>query len=159
MVISKEQKILEDTIKQILVDIAKNKASLYKCQEEILENLRKPGNLLENEPLVDKLENSSKVSEEVKIKIEESKQTAKDILESSNTYLPAAQRGSLIFFLLTELYKLHTFYKFSLESFVFVIRRAVKSVATKWEALLRPKEEEPEEVISISGEPIADIFD
>ncbi|MCQ2818153.1 MAG: hypothetical protein MJ252_12880, partial [archaeon] len=121
------------------------KIKLTELENQILNDLNQKGNLLENEPLVDKLENSKKVSDDVKIKIEESKQTAKEILESSNTYLPAAQRGSLIFFLLTELYKLHTFYKFSLESFVFVIRRAVKSVATKWEAILRPKDEEEEE--------------
>ena len=34
-----------------------------------------------------------------------------------------------MFFLLNELYKIHSFYKFSLDSFVIVVRRAINIVA------------------------------
>ena len=77
--------------------------------------------------------------------MKESKEAEKEINESSNAYSPAAARGSLIFFLFTELYKLHTFYKFSLESFIFVIRRAINDVAGRWKAKLKPESaQEPE---------------
>jgi hypothetical protein len=42
-----------------------------------------------------------------------------------------------VFFLLNELHKIHTFYKFSLESFVIVVNRAIDIVAE----LMNPKKE------------------
>ena len=64
--------------------------------------------------------------------MKESKEVEKEISESSNIYAPAAIQYSLIFFLFTELYKLHTFSYFSLELFILVVRRAVKNKAAKW---------------------------
>lgn len=48
---------------------------------------------------------------------------------ASENYRPAASRGALVFFLLNELYKIHSFYKFSLDSFIIVVKRAIKIVA------------------------------
>jgi dynein heavy chain len=53
------------------------------------------------------------------------------INDASEAYRPAASRGALVFFLLNELYKVHSFYKFSLDSFVIVINRAIDLVAEK----------------------------
>ena len=68
-----------------------------------------------------------------------------EIDKSSNVYRPAAARGSLIFFLMCELYKLHTFYLYSLESYIFVIQRAVKSVQAKWKVILKIDDHAAEE--------------
>ena len=130
---------------QVIQEQNSCKIQLMDLEEQILTDLNTPGDLLENEPLVERLENSKKVSEQVSIKMKESKEAEKEINESSNAYSPAAARGSLIFFLFTELYKLHTFYKFSLESFIFVIRRAINDVAGRWKAKLKPESaQEPE---------------
>jgi len=43
-------------------------------------------------------------------------------------YRPAASRGALIYFLLSDLPKIHSFYKFSLESFIDVINRAIDKI-------------------------------
>ncbi len=66
LVISKEQKALEETLKNILSDITKNKKSLVKCQKDILDNLNKEGNLLENEEIVLVLNNSKTQAEDNK---------------------------------------------------------------------------------------------
>lgn len=71
------------------------------------------------------------------------------INESSEAYRPAASRGALVYFLMSELYKIHSFYKFSLNSFVIVIKRAIDLVqeadrAAK-EALKANKDEDEEE--------------
>jgi len=46
-----------------------------------------------------------------------------------------------VFFLLNELYKIHSFYKFSLDSFVIVVNRAIDIVAER----MNPKKEPPAE--------------
>lgn len=129
---------------QVIQEQNECKITLKRLEREILDDLNTPGDLLENEPLVERLENAKKVSSDAEIKMKESKITAREINESSNAYSSAASRGSLIFFLFTELYKLHTFYKFSLESFIFVVQRAVRSVANRWKAKYK-KDNEPEE--------------
>ena len=131
---------------QVIQEQNQCKIQLMDLENQILTDLNTPGDLLENEPLVERLENSKEVSEKVTIKMKESREAEKEINESSNAYSPAAVRGSLVFFLFTELYKLHTFYKFSLESFIFVIQRAVNDVANRWKQKLNPqKAEEPKE--------------
>ena len=82
--------------------------------------------------MIERLENSKVLSEEANRTIKEAIEASHEIDISSNFYRPAATRGSLIFFLMTELYKLHSFYQFSLESFILVIRRAIKVIAKKW---------------------------
>ena len=44
-------------------------------------------------------------------------------------YRPAAARGALIYFLLTDLTKIHSFYKYSLESYLVVVHRAIDKIS------------------------------
>ena len=44
-------------------------------------------------------------------------------------YRPAASRGALVYFLLTDLSKIHSFYKYSLESYLVVIHRAIDNIS------------------------------
>ena len=46
-------------------------------------------------------------------------------------YRPAATRGALFYFLLKDLAKIHSFYKYSLESFIVVIDRAIETITVK----------------------------
>merc|ERR1712043_76620 len=60
---------------------------------------------------------------------------------SSEFYRSSAIRGALIFFLMNELYKMSSFYMYSLESYVDVIIRAIKLVAEEMGVLVQPKKE------------------
>lgn len=44
-------------------------------------------------------------------------------------YRPAASRGALVYFLLTDLSKIHSFYKYSLEAYLVVIHRAIDIIS------------------------------
>jgi len=99
------------------------------------------GDILENIELIENLEFSKKLSTEITEKVEIAKVTEVNINEASEAYRPAAERGALVFFLLNDLYKIHSFYKFSLDSFVIVVNRAIDIVADQ----LNPKKKEAEE--------------
>jgi len=58
-----------------------------------------------------------------------------------------AERGALFYFLLTDLAKIHSFYKYSLESFVVVIDRAIDSISEKKAAIKEKEEEKKKEEI------------
>ena len=87
------------------------------------------GDILDDIELIESLEFSKKLSTEIGEKVEKAKITEEVINIASESYRPAAARGALVFFLLNELYKIHSFYKFSLDSFIIVVKRAIKIVA------------------------------
>jgi dynein heavy chain len=103
---------------------------LKELENGLLQSLaNSKGDILEDIALIEKLEFSKKLSLEIQEKVEIAKVTEVDINTASEFYRPAASRGALVFFLLNELYKIHSFYKFSLDSYVIVIRRAIRLVA------------------------------
>jgi dynein heavy chain len=50
-----------------------------------------------------------------------------------------------VFFLLNELYKIHSFYKFSLDSFIIVVKRAIDLVAEAMNPKKKAIAQEPKE--------------
>merc|ERR1712139_640569 len=96
------------------------------------------GDILDDVDLILSLEDAKKTSDEVKEKVVIAQDTEIKINETSENYRPTASRGALLFFLLMDLCKMHTFYKYSLDSFVMVVTRAVNSVT-----LRKPKEKKP----------------
>lgn len=87
--------------------------------------------------MIENLERSKKLSTEINEKVEIAKVTEIAINDASEAYRPSASRGALVFFLLTELTRIHSFYKFSLDAFVVVICRAIDIVAEA----MNPKKE------------------
>jgi dynein heavy chain len=137
---------LEDQLLSIVVelerpDLAAQKKELVQQQNEfkiklgeleadLLKKLAESkGDILDDIELIESLEFSKKLSIEINEKVEKAKITEEVINIASEHYRPAASRGALVFFLLNELYKIHSFYKFSLDSFIIVVKRAIKLVA------------------------------
>jgi dynein heavy chain len=86
------------------------------------------GDILDDIALIENLEYSKKIATEISEKVEIAKVTEAKINETSELYRPAASRGALIYFLLSDLPKIHSFYKYSLESFIDVINRAIDEI-------------------------------
>jgi dynein heavy chain len=81
------------------------------------------------------------VSDETGEKVAVATVVSAQIVETSEQYRVAAKRGALVFFLMNELYKIHSFYRFSLDSFVIVVNRAIDIVADR----LNPKKQRQRE--------------
>lgn len=139
---------LEDQLLSIVVemerpDLASQKKELVEQQNQfkiklgeleagLLKQLAESkGDILDDIELIESLEFSKKLSVEINEKVDKAKITEVVINEASENYRPAASRGALVFFLLNELYKIHSFYKFSLDSFIIVVKRAIKIVADR----------------------------
>ena len=99
-------------------------------EDELLYKLANAkGDILDDIALIENLEYSKKISVEIAEKVEIAKITEAKINETSELYRPAASRGALVYFLLTDLSKIHSFYKFSLESYLVVIHRAIDNIS------------------------------
>merc|ERR1719375_507588 len=149
---------LEDQLNFAIVklerpDLAREKSRLIAQQNEfkvklaelealLLEKLANAeGDILEDTDLILSLEDAKKTSDEVKEKVIIATETDTKINETSENYRPSANRGALVFFLMMDLRKIHSFYKYSLDAFLVVVTRAVESVT-----LRKPKEPKVEEV-------------
>ncbi len=87
------------------------------------------GDITEDRALIEELEMSKRISDEIVIKLEESRITSEKIIRTSEQYRPVARRGALLFFVMNTLHKMHTYYMFSLNSFVFFFLRGIKDAA------------------------------
>jgi dynein heavy chain, axonemal len=87
-----------------------------------------PEDILSDVDLVLNLEKSKKISEEIKVKVELAQKTQLFIDEASEAYRFTANRGALLFFLMNDLFRIHTFYKYSLQAFLVVVHRAIDMV-------------------------------
>merc|ERR1719421_1244159 len=146
-----EDQLLFAVVRLERPDLAREKSKLIQQQNEfkvklaelealLLEKLANAeGDILEDTDLILSLEDAKKTSDEVKEKVVIAQETEVKINETSENYRPTATRGALLFFLLMDLCKMHTFYKYSLDSFVMVVTRAINSVT-----LRKPKEKKEE---------------
>lgn len=90
--------------------------------------------MLDNITLIENLEESKKVSAEIAEKMVLAADTEQKINISRESYRQVASRGSLMFFLLSELSKMHSFHHYSLNSFIIVFQTAVtgNKARVKW---------------------------
>ena len=65
------------------------------------------------------------------------------INNTSEKYRAVARRGSLLFFIMNELSKIHTYYIYSLNAFVVVFQRGIEVGAGRRSARRRPRRRRP----------------
>ncbi|CAK9027352.1 unnamed protein product [Durusdinium trenchii] len=152
-----EDQLLFLVVKLERPDLARIKSELIQQQNEfkvrladleayLLEKLAgADSDILEDTELVFGLEDAKFTSEEVKEKVKVAQETEGKINLISQNYGPVANRGALLFFLMMELSKMHTFYKYSLDAFVQVVTRAVNQVS------LRQVKEKKTETLGITS--------
>jgi len=135
LTVAKERPDLEEQKAELITSQNENKIRIKELEDGILEQLANAeGDVLENIELIENLENSKKVSGEIAEKMVEAEATEKKINESRESYRAVAARGSLMFFLLSELNKIHSFNHYSLNAFIIVFETAVtgKRERMKW---------------------------
>lgn len=156
LVVKMERPDLASQKEQIIQDQNQFKITLKDLEADLLHRLATAeGDILENIDLIENLERSKALSTEINEKVEIAKVTEIAINESSEFYRPAASRGALVFFLMSDLPRIHAFYKFSLDSFIIVIRRAISKVAEAAAKAAKGEAAEPEEGEEEGAEPAA----
>lgn len=152
LVVRKERPDLAQQKEELIQQQNEFKIKLKQLEKNLLHQLTTAeGDILENITLIENLESSKKISIEIQEKVEIAKVTEVQINEASEAYRPAANKGALVFFLMNELYKIHSFYKFSLDAFVIVVNRAIDIVAEQ----MNPKKEAKPKAEKVEGDEAA----
>ena len=102
------------------------------------------GDITENVALIESLEETKRISDDIQQKRELAMKTQKDILATSEKYRSVANRSSLLFFLMTDLVKIHTYYIYSLAAFQQVFFRgiAISGISNKEDSHNGKKDED-----------------
>lgn len=111
----------ELTIQQNIFKIA-----LKSLEDDLLKRLASAGdNVLGDPTLVENLENTKKTAEEIECKVRDARATAREIDMAREHYRDAAERASIIYFILSDLHKINPIYQFSLKAFKSVFNNAI----------------------------------
>lgn len=125
LVIMKEKADLEESKTSLLAEINNNKNILVECEEDLLSKLRTSSNLLEDRSLISKLAETKSKAKEVHEKLASAEETKQEITEARNEYRAAATRGSVMYFVLTELSLVNCMYQTSLEQFLHLFNESI----------------------------------
>ena len=86
------------------------------------------GDITEDVELIESLETTKKIANEIAVKQVQATSTQAIIKMTSEKYRGVANRASLLFFLMNDLDKIHTYYIYSLEAFTAVFFRGIDLV-------------------------------
>ena len=148
-----EDQLLNLTVQMERPDLAAKKLELIKQQNEFKIKMKEledsilyrlstaEGDITEDRELIEGLENTKVVSNNIAKKQEIATETSKAIEFTSEKYRSVGARGSLLFFLLNSLFKVHSYYIYDLQSFVVIFKRAINLTGEPPE-ILRGKSED-----------------
>jgi dynein heavy chain len=135
-----EDQLLALVVRKERPELASQKAGLIhqanefmvkiaELEDGILKGLAEAeGDITEDVALIEGLEESKRVANDIADKLAAGKKTAISINTTSEKYRPVARRGAQLFFIMNELVKIHTYYIYSLNAFVVVFQTGIEKV-------------------------------
>lgn len=117
-VVAQERPDLEETKNKLVISMASDAKQLKDLEDKTLHLLQtSEGNILDNEPLINTLNNSKLTSGVIKGRVADAEKTEIEINEAREGYRSVATRGSLLYFVIADLGLLDPMYQYSLEYF------------------------------------------
>jgi dynein heavy chain, axonemal len=128
-VVDSEIPEVESKKRELVLVISKGRLTLARNEDSILALLNdSKGNILDDVELIKNLKESKKVSAEVNASLEESVVKSQEIEQARMVYKPMANRGALLYLIVTELSSIESMYQFSLEYFNRIFKGVLASI-------------------------------
>ncbi|XP_075390744.1 dynein axonemal heavy chain 10 [Tenrec ecaudatus] len=127
VLVAYERRELEEQREHLIQETSENKNLLKDLEDSLLRELAtSTGNMLDNVELVQTLEDTKSKATEVSEKLKLAEKTALDIDRLRDGYRPAARRGAILFFVLSEMALVNSMYQYSLIAFLEVFGLSLK---------------------------------
>ncbi|GMH84222.1 hypothetical protein TrST_g13493, partial [Triparma strigata] len=150
-----EDQLLDKVVGKERADLAELSEELVKQQngftikvKELEDNILSKlaaaeGDITEDVELIEGLEETKRISLDIEEKSAVAKTTQANILVTSEKYRAVGNRASLLFFMMNDLVKIHTYYIYSLDAFESVFYRGIDKVKEEFEQVEVEEGEEP----------------
>lgn len=130
-IVALENQSLENKKIEIVRKNAQDKRELVNIEDSILRSLSETkgdiSEILMDETLINKLQNSKKFAAEINQRVKDSRITEAQIDEARESYRPVAYRASLLFFCIIDLATIDPMYQYSLQWFINLFQAGVKN--------------------------------
>ena len=119
VVLSKKQRILEESLFNLMKEVTKNKKDLKKLDELLLQKLTtSKKNLIEDIELIEILNNTKTQAKDMQVKLADAEIKTNEINEKRSIFRPVAIRGSVLYFCMIEIAQVNWMYNSSLNQFL-----------------------------------------
>ncbi|KAL5112917.1 Dynein heavy chain 10 axonemal [Taenia crassiceps] len=126
VILKHEQSSLEEKRTVLLSTKSKYGRILKDLEDSLLMNLTlSTGNLLDNEELISAVEMTKAKATEAKGKLAYAAKASDEVKQLSNAYRPAAKRGAMLFFVLTDMATINPMYQFALSAYIALFEDAL----------------------------------
>jgi dynein heavy chain len=126
VIVGHEKKELEEDRERLIQETSENKRILKDLEDTLLRELAtSTGNMLDNAELVQTLDETKSKASEVFVKIKQAEKTKKEIETLRDGYRPAAKRGAVLFFVLSDMAAINSMYQYSLNSYLTVFNHSL----------------------------------
>nr|XP_040021026.1 dynein heavy chain 11, axonemal isoform X2 [Gasterosteus aculeatus aculeatus] len=148
-VVSRERPDLEALKMELTTAQNHFKIELKRLEDDLLTRLSAAhGHFLGDISLVEQLENTKSTAAHIQCKVVEARKNETEINEARELYRPAAERASLLFFIINDLSKINPMYQFSLKTFNSVFNKAMERA--EWDEDVRTRVHTLTEAITYS---------
>jgi dynein heavy chain len=157
LVLGKERADLSEMSEVLVKQQTAFKIKMGELEDEILDRLANAeGDITEDVELIEGLEETKRISTDITKKSAVAKETQASIEITSKKYKSVADRSSMLFFLMSDLAKIHSYYVYSLAAYTKVFYRGIDLVTDKPEAELDEDGNElPVKVVELTDEELA----
>ncbi|XP_069495113.1 cytoplasmic dynein 2 heavy chain 1 isoform X2 [Ambystoma mexicanum] len=126
LTIQHEKPDLEEQKTKLLQQEEEKKIQLAKLEESLLETLAtSQGNILDNKDLIESLNQTKASSALIQESLTESHRLQVFLDQERDAYLPLAESGSKMYFIISDLSKINNMYRFSLAAFLRLFQRTL----------------------------------
>jgi dynein heavy chain, axonemal len=142
-VVNNERSDLEESRKQIIITVADSKIELRNLEKKILSELNNcETSLIENEQLISTLDKTKENVTKINVKLKQSTDFSSEIDKARNEYFNVAERGSILYFIMSSLSNINKMYQYSLSSymsdvFLFSLKNSGGSINKKLDERLK----------------------
>ncbi|KAH8057234.1 dynein light chain binding protein [Aureococcus anophagefferens] len=126
-VVKAERPEVERKNVQLLLQMSADKKKLAEIEAEILRRLSEAkGNILDDEELINTLADSKKFSTMINERLEAAEVTKQEINEAREAYRTVATRGSIIYFVISDLGTIDPMYQYSLQYYQVIFNKCLQ---------------------------------